>query len=199
MIPVILQPEPADFDGKVRKKGRAWLRKNSIALSSIPPKASDLPNYWSSFNESLWEAYSGVCAYFAIRFEFLTGASSTDHFIAKSRKAGDAYEWSNYRLACIGANRKKHAFDDILDPIGLAPHTFILNLVSGAIRPNPAMSSAQKAAAEKTISRLDLDSARHRKMRARHYAQYVKKDWSLTLLQQESPFVHEEVMRQGLQ
>lgn len=197
MIPVTLQPEPTDFDEKVRKKGHAWLQKNGIALSSSPPKASDLPNYWSCFNESLWEAYSGVCAYLAIRFEFSTGAASTDHFIAKSRLARDAYEWSNYRLACIGANRKKHAFDDVLDPVGLAPHTFTLNLLSGEMKPNSTLSPAQKKAAENTISRLDLNSKRNCTMRANRFKEYKKNNCSLDFLKRESPFIYEEITRQG--
>ena len=96
MIPVTLQPEPVDFDVRVRQRGHAWLETNEIALDAAPPKASSLPNYWSWSNMRLWEAYSGVCAYLAIFFEWSTGAGSTDHFIAKSVRAGDAYEWSNY-------------------------------------------------------------------------------------------------------
>ena len=101
----------------------------------------------------------GVCAYLAIFFEWSTGAGSTDHFIAKSLNAGDAYEWSNYRLSCLGPNRNKNKFDDVLDPIGLTPNTFVINFASGMIAPNPALSSAQKVAARKTIRRLKLDSS----------------------------------------
>lgn len=91
MIPVALQPEPANFDFEVRQKGRAWLAAQGIPLNSAPPKPADLPNYWTYSNQQLWEAYSGVCAYLAIYFEWVTGAGSTDHFIAKSRNAGGPY------------------------------------------------------------------------------------------------------------
>lgn len=165
MIPVALQPEPADFDIKVRQRGHAWLWRQGIALNAAPPRAADLPNYWSHSNKQLWEAYSGVCAYLAIFFEWSTGAASTDHFVPKSLNAGDAYEWSNYRLSCLGPNRNKHKFDDVLDPIGLTPNTFVVNFASGSISPNPAMSTAQRKAARKTIRRLKLDSAENNNMR----------------------------------
>ena len=199
MIPVILQPEPDDFDAKVRQRGYAWLRMKGIATSARPPKASDLPNYWTHSNRQLWEAYSGVCAYLAIFFEWSTGASTTDHFIPKSLNAGDAYEWSNFRLCCLGPNRKKHKYDDVLDPIDLSPNTFVINFASGKISPNPVMNTTQKAVARKTIGRLGLASAENNEMRAQHYKDYINGDCSLSFLSRNSPFVHTEIVRQGLE
>lgn len=198
MIPVTLQPEPVDFDVNVRQRGHAWLRKQGIAFDSAPPKASNLPSYWSNSNKQLWKAYSGVCAYLAIYFPWSSGASSTDHFIPKSLNAADAYEWSNFRLSCLGPNRNKHKFDDVLDPIGLAPNTFVLNLASGKISPNPAMNTTQKHAARKTIRRLKLDSPDNNEMRSGHYTDYLANDCSLDFLLRKSPFVHAEIVRQQL-
>lgn len=198
MIPVALQPEPADFDAKVRQPGHAWLARHGIARDQPPPSPSSLPNYWSQSNKQLWDANSGVCAYLAIFFEWTTGAASTDHFIAKSRNAGDAYEWDNYRLSCLDANRKKNRFDDVLDPVGLAPNTFIINFASGEIRPNPSLKSDVLAAARKTIRRLKLDSPENNEMRARHFQNYINKDWALSYVQWASPFVYAEIIRQGL-
>ena len=201
MIPVTLRPEPQvpvfDFDARVRQPGRAWLQANGINLNAAPPKASALPNHWSRSNKALWDAYSGVCAYLAIFFEWPTGANSTDHFVAKSKHAGDAYEWNNYRLSCLGANRNKNKFDDVLDPIGLADETFVLNLVNGEIRPNPALTPAQKVLARKTIKRLKLDSPDHNAMRAKHFVRYLRKKDEETL-KELSPFVWSEANRQGL-
>jgi hypothetical protein len=197
MIPVSLQPAPVDFDVKVRQKGLAWLANKGIALNHAPPKASALPNYWSHSNRQLWDAYSGVCAYLAIYFEWATGASSTDHFVAKSRHAGDAYEWDNYRLSCLGANRNKNKFDDVLDPIGLSPDTFVLNLASGAVSPNPALPAAQKLLARKTSKRLKLDSPDNNAMRAKHFVRYLRNKDEETF-KELSPFVWYEARRQGL-
>jgi uncharacterized protein (TIGR02646 family) len=197
MIPVILQPEPADFDEKVQKPGLKWLVKNKIPLNASPPKASDLPNYWTRSNKQLWDAYFGVCAYLSIFFEWVTGAASTDHFVAKSKHAGKAYEWSNYRLSCLGPNRNKGKFDDVLDPFELKADTFELNLLSGEIRPNRALSSKEKQIARKTIKRLKLDSPEHNQMRARHFYRYQRgKD--AQALKELSPFVWYEAQRQGL-
>ncbi|MDH4216157.1 MAG: hypothetical protein OEV23_04580 [Gallionella sp.] len=197
MIPVTLQPEPADFDVKVRQKGLAWLANEGIAPNSPPPRASKLPNYWSASNKQLWDAYKGECAYLAIYFEWSTGASSTDHFVAKSKKSGDAYEWDNYRLSCLGANRNKNKFDDVLDPIGLAQNTFVLNLATGNVKPNPALGATEKTAAKKTISRLKLNSAENKQMRARHYSEYLKHRHP-NILKKYSPFVWYEADRQGV-
>ena len=198
MIPVALQPEPADFDVEVRQKGSTWLVDKGIALNAAPPKASALPNYWSHSNRQLWDAYSGVCAYLAIYFEWPTGAASTDHFIAKSQHAGDAYEWNNYRLSCLGPNRNKGKFDDVMDPIGLLPGTFIINFLNGKIRPNPSLSNLLKLSARRTIRRIRLDSPENNEMRARHYRDYCKGDCSLNYLSRYSPFVYAEIVRQGL-
>jgi hypothetical protein len=197
MIPISLQPEPVDFDVKVRQKGLTWLADKDIANNVAPPKASALPNYWSHSNRQLWHAYSGVCAYLAIYFEWATGASSTDHFVAKSKHAGDAYEWNNYRLSCLGANRNKNKFDDVHDPIGLSPDTFVLNLASGEVSPNTLLAAAQKILVHKTIKRLSLDSPDNKEMRAKHFVRYLRKK-DEEALKELSPFVWYEANRQGL-
>ena len=197
MIPVALQPEPSDFDARVRQPGLIWLSSKNIAVNSAPPKASDLPSYWTRSNKQLWESYSGVCAYLAIYFEWPTGAASTDHFVAKSKRAGDAYDWRNYRLSCLGPNRNKNKFDDVLDPIGLQPGTFVLNLANGEIRLNPLLTPDKKKAARKTITRLKLNSPDHNEMRAKHFVRYLRKKDEESL-KELSPFVWYEAQRQGL-
>lgn len=113
MIPVQEQKEPSHFDAEVRQRGLKWLKDNGIPLDQPPPKSSELPPYWQEIQYDLWQAYKGVCAYLCIYFDWPLGASSTDHFTAKSRHAGLAYEWSNYRLSCLGANRSKGKYDDV--------------------------------------------------------------------------------------
>ncbi|HAS6390654.1 TPA: hypothetical protein I7251_16625 [Vibrio vulnificus] len=198
MIPVFLQPEPANFDTDVRQPGQSWLANNHIALNQAPPKASDLPNYWTHSNKALWDAYGGICAYLAIYFEWSTGASSTEHFIAKSSHAGQAYEWNNYRLVCLGPNRNKNKFDDVLDPIGMATNTFFINFSSGEISVNSALSTQEYKDAKSTIKRLKLDSEENKAMRAEHFTNYLNGDCSLGFLERKSPFVHAEILRQGL-
>ncbi|GHT19074.1 hypothetical protein FACS1894189_7650 [Planctomycetales bacterium] len=199
MIPVKIQPEPAGFDRDVRQRGVQWLNQRSISLNAAPPDVSKLPTYWRNYNEQLHAAYRGVCSYLAFYFEFISGASTTDHFIAKSRNARDAYEWDNYRLACLGANQRKNKYDDVLDPFTMQPETFHLNLVSGEIIVNPAIQNSEyKRIAEATIKRLDLNNPRHKQMRVVFFTDYIKKDISERYLQTHNPFVYCEAKRQGL-
>lgn len=66
MIPVELQPEPADFDENVRRRGRSWLAARGVEPDTPPPDPAALPTYWRRANKQLWKAYDGVCAYLAI-------------------------------------------------------------------------------------------------------------------------------------
>jgi uncharacterized protein (TIGR02646 family) len=198
MIPVSLQPEPADFDQKVRKAGYRWLEKNGIPADQPLPTGSKLPPSWQKTQKELWDAYSGVCAYLCIYFAWPLGASSTDHFVAKSRLAGEAYEWSNYRLSCLGMNRNKNRFDDILDPFEISLETFLLNLPSGEIRPNPDLTPDIQEKAWTTIIRLRLNDRETKRMRFEHYDDYSNKQVSESHLKKHSPFVWYEANRQGL-
>jgi len=198
VIPVSAQPEPSNFHADVREKGHTWLRDRGIALNTAPPRGTKLEPYWTETNRELWEAYSRTCAYLAIYFEFTTGASSTDHFIAKSADAGQAYEWSNYRLSCLGPNRNKNNFSDLLDPIGLAPDTFQLEFANGKIKPNPSRTAEQQRRAQKTIERLRLDSPNMREMRVRHFDDHRQGEVTADYLKRLSPFVWYEATRQGL-
>jgi hypothetical protein len=208
MIPVASQPEPTlpnfNFAAEVRQRGRAWLQSKGIAPGAPPPDVKKLPSYWRSCLKPLWDAYKGTCAYLSVYFPYPTGTANVEHFVAKSENAGDAYEWSNYRLASFGANRLKNHFDDVLDPFFLAPDTFFLELsFTGAIVPNPGLPFALLAAAEKTIERLNLDSTECREMRMEYFSEYLhnrneNKTVAGRYLQKYSPFVHYEAQRQGL-
>lgn len=197
MIPVTLQPEPNDFDANVRQKGIAALAALGLKPNAPLRKNTEIPALWSYSNKALWEAYSGICAYLAIRFEWVTGASSTDHFVPKSQDPFRAYDWDNYRLSTLAPNRTKNKHRDVLDPIGLVPETFYLNLVSGEIRPNPSLSRESYRKAEQTIKRLKLDSPEHNKMRQRRYSYYIR-NRDVDFLKEESPFIWHEATRQGL-
>ena len=207
MIPVEEQQEPKDFDKKVRRKGYKWLEQQGISLTSIPSDPSKLPPLWRECNKQLWDAYGGVCAYLAFRFEYVSGASTTDHFIAKSRHAGQAYEWNNYRLACMSVNRQKGKFDDVIDPFTLPVHTFFLVLESGEIYVNPDLQTQDKktsALADKTIHRLKLDHPHNREMRANCYTFYIAMKESLSItdtflswFEKQNPFVYGEIKRQN--
>lgn len=198
MIPVARQDEPDDFDDEVRKPGLAWLKSHKIPLNKkLPPKTAIEP-YWRRCLDALHERYAGACAYLAVFVEREAGGVTVDHYVPKSRRAGLAYEWTNYRLACSSMNGRKSDFEKLIDPFTLKPDTFHLELVTGRIYPNPELSGAALEKATLTIKRLGLDTDGRRLMRVRHYNNYREKGYPAAYLQEYSPFVFAEAKRQGL-
>lgn len=198
MIPVTAQPEPADFDVKVRKKGLAYLARKGFSLNQPFPPKTEIKPYWRDCLSDLHRSYGGVCAYLCVFFERVTGSGSVDHFIAKSANAGLAYEWSNYRLACSTMNSRKREYADVLDPFELTERMFRLDLVTGHIYPNPNLDQTTRDAVKETIQRLGLDDALCRELRTDWYQYHLRGDISSTYLEQKSPFVWYEAKLQGL-
>jgi uncharacterized protein (TIGR02646 family) len=198
MIPVTPQPPPAKFDEKVRQPGLAWLIKKNINLTAHLPSNTNPHPYWRECLDDLHKSYAGICAYLAMYIDPVTGAVTTDHFVAKSANAGLIYEWSNYRLACGKMNARKRAFDDVMDPFTLPADVFRLELVSGRIFVNPSITGDLVLEAEATIERLNLDSSIYRSRRYAYYQEYLDDHHNLALLRKYSPFVYYEAQRQGL-
>lgn len=150
MIPVKEQPEPVDFDKKVRKKGQQWLKQKVISADGPVPEKTTLPDYWRDCLADLYDAYDHVCAYLCVHLEHAVGGVTTEHFVAKSQNAGQAYEWSNYRLACSRINSRKGVHKDVLDPFDIQPGMFHLELTTGRIFTNPQLSTPDKEAVDDT-------------------------------------------------
>jgi len=200
MIPVDPQPEPSDFDQKVRQPGQKWLIRLGVNPGHSLPKGKNFANhheYWRESLKDLWEKYGGVCAYLCIYLELGSGAISTDHFIPKSHDAWLAYEWSNFRLSCLTANRDKST-NNILDPFHVKEGMFHLNFSNGNIFPNPALTSPEKTQVENTITVLKLNKPMHKSMRKQHYDEYKEYKLPKEYLKSKSPFVYKEAKRQGL-
>ncbi|SUS06973.1 conserved hypothetical protein [uncultured Defluviicoccus sp.] len=123
---------------------------------------------------------------------------SVDHYVPISRRVDLAYEWSNYRLACLTMNARKRDFESVLDPFSLPPETFHLELVTGRIYPNPALSGPDAKEAQDTIDRLKLDNSGNRELRARRYQDYCESNLPEDYLRRHSPFIWFEAGRQGL-
>ena len=190
MIPVSPQPEPLDFDKKVRKPGNEFLKIH-------PANTTDIPPYWHNIEKELWTAYNGICSYFSIYFEIVDGASSVDHFIPKSKAKELAYEWSNYRLACLGANRQKN-LKQVLDPFNVEKDSFFINFVDGEIYVSAEKDATYRDLCEKTITNLNLNCAALKSMRMKHFSNYINKEVSLQYLKTHSPLVYNEIIRQKL-
>jgi uncharacterized protein (TIGR02646 family) len=204
VIPVTERPPPPLFDERVRKPGLHWLEDHDVSLDTHLEPGTKIHPYWRECLDELHAGYGGVCAYLCVFVERCTGGASTDHFVAKSRRARLAYEWSNYRLACATMNSRKRDFEDVLDPFTLAPGTFRLELVTGRIYPSPDLKDVDGDAAKATIERLGLDEPECREMRSRRFRDYVQarglvsNDAAEHQLRRYSPFVWLEATRQGL-
>lgn len=198
MIPVQAQPEPADFDTKVRARGARSLRAKDIDPALPLPADKKLSTFWRDCLDDLYREYNQTCAYLAVHIERAVGGVTADHFVAKSQLPGQAYEWSNFRLASAIVNARKCDFDDVLDPFVLAADWFRLELVTGHIYPNPGIDRADQVRVHQTITRVDLDNERNREMRARHFQEYCQGDYTADFLRRRSPLVYLEAQRQGV-
>lgn len=209
MIPVSPKSEPKapvfDFDAKVRKPGVAWLTAEGIAMNDPLPKGKKAPPHWRKCLPQLHHEYGGICAYLSVYVEQCSGGVSVDHYVAKSKLAGQTYEWANYRLASATMNARKRDYSTVLDPFTLSPGTFYLELITGHIFVNPELSEQARKTAQATIERLHLDRP-CREMRARHYSQYIElrgagaepNPAAINWLRRYSPFVFREAQRQGV-
>ena len=198
MIPVAAQPEPPSFDQRVRQPGLAWLHEQGIMLDHTLPANTTFKPFWRECLGDLHQVYGGICAYLCVFVPRVTGGIGVDHYVAKSRSAGLAYEWGNYRLACSAMNSRKRDFADVLDPFFLTPNLFRLQLSIGHIYPNPALAPQARVIVEQTIERLALDDTPCRNLRADWFDEYVRKAIDADYLRRKSPFVWQEAQRQGL-
>lgn len=195
MIPIKPQPEPDDFDEKVRKEGKYF-------LSKVPnPKTKDWKNhdYWRRSLRDLYDACNHICAYSAQWIPYDTGSPAVDHFIPKSAKPELAYEWHNFRLACLTLNNKKRTELDVIDPFELPVNSFILDFPSLIIKPNPELLYPLKGRVISTINRLELnDYDKCIDGRLEWLKTYYEDNSSFDSLKRKAPFIAYELERQGL-
>lgn len=193
MIPVKQQPEPPNFENKVRSKGNAFLQ-------TVPrPKTWDSREYWRESLRDLHGAYNQVCSYSAQWIPWIEGSPTVDHFIPKSVKPELAYEWSNFRLSCLKMNARKRDFQDILDPFQITSGWFILDFPSLLIKASPDIDEQVKIQVRSTIKRLKLndddDCVKHR---LDWLMRYCEKNITFDFLKETSPFIAYELERQNL-
>lgn len=200
MMHVAPQPEPAEFDARVRQRGLAWLQKRGwLRRQPLPSgKSRELPTYWRECLSDLHERYDGICAYLCVYIERVTGGATVDHFVAKSPRPDLAYEWDNYRLACSVMNSRKGEVNKVLDPFRLQDGWFRLELVSGDIYPSSDLNTVRQQKVADTIAQLKLDDEGNCEIRARHFQGFIEGDYTAEFLRKRSPFVYQEALRQGM-
>lgn len=212
MIRVELADEPESFDKLVRQPGLSALaemvgepplikrpgkRRKKVAnqREEIPTKES--PDFWTKAIPDLWEAYGGVCAYVSIYIEKVTGSPSVDHMIPKSTSWENAYEWSNYRLACSLMNSRKSNVPYVLDPFEIEDDWFDMELVGFQLRPSNAAEDDIKARVRATIEQLDLNDRECCEIRGEYAEDYWNREITWKRLQRRAPFVARQLKKQG--
>ena len=197
MVPVKQQPEPDDFDQKVRQRGYQWLRKRGInPLTKIKPDNLDINKaapIWRACSSDLATAYKNLCAYSAF---YIRPAEihTIDHFLPKSKRLDLAFEWNNFRSCCALVNSKKKDATDILDPFQIQPLWFALNFWDFSIYPSDELPIPLKIQVQHTIDTLGLNRNPFKNRRKFDYDEYKTCPDSL---RKYSPFVWQEAERQG--
>lgn len=193
MIPVHQQPEPTDFDKKVRTKGVKFLKREP------QPQSWSKCDYWRNALGDLYEVYNRVCAYSAFWIPWSVGTPTVDHFVPKSIKPELAYEWSNFRLSSLKMNARKGNYQDVLDPLLIQPGWFILDFPSLLIKPNPNLDQPIKIKVRNTIKRLKLnDDDRCVQERQSWVIEFCKNKHQFEVLKEKAPFIAYELERQNL-
>jgi len=122
-----------------------------------------------------------------------------DHFIPKSEEPKLAYEWDNFRLACLKLNARKGKSLDVIDPFALPPDSFILDFPSLLIKPHPHLLEPLKARVIKTIDQLQLNQDdKCVEGRLEWLKPYCEEEHTFQHLQKKAPFIAYELKRQGL-
>jgi hypothetical protein len=140
--------EPAHFDARCRRRGRAWLAAN--------PTYQRPKDYWSEFEPELREAFSCLCAYCVM----LTMKGQVDHFVpvavlSARREDHEVYEWRNFRYSEGVINQRKSS-QLVLDPFEVRDHWFQIHLPSLQLALTPAVPARHRKLAAFTLERLGL-------------------------------------------
>jgi hypothetical protein len=193
VIPIQQQPEPTDFESKVRSKGLIFLKKTPR------PQTWDNREYWRESLKDIYNAYHKTCAYSAQWIPWIEGSPTVDHFIPKSVKPELAYEWTNFRLSCLKMNSRKRDFQDVLDPFQIQNGWFVLDFPSLLIKAYPELEESIKSKVKSTIKRLKLndddDCVKHRQD---WLLRYCEKQFPFEFLKETAPFIAYELERQNL-
>ena len=187
-------PEPAEFDKRVRKPGRAWLAKHR----STHERPRD---YWLRFRHKLAEAFHHLCAYSAIHVSY---PGVVDHFRpvrGKHARRDLAYEWSNYRYASQYLNSRKgdRDPDTLLDPFEVRDGWFELLLPSCQLVLTPACPPKYRQRARVMLEKLGLghdeDVVRYRRQ---WLEQYEEGRLNLKGLEEFAPLLARAVRKANL-
>ncbi|MGA3163207.1 MAG: hypothetical protein ABSD77_03280 [Verrucomicrobiota bacterium] len=196
MIRVPAYPEPADFNARVRIRGKAFLagtpRPNHTQWKSN--------NYWTLSHDQLYKLYRGICVYSASWTSRKNGSrladnTSIDHFLPKSIHPNLAFEWSNFRLCRSQLNQRKDDSLDVMDPFAIDSDWFQLDFFTFRIEPNPTTTKTVRSHVKSTTIRLGLNDEGYIKERIGVLKQYCVYGVPLAKIERNYPFIAREIRR----
>lgn len=193
MIHVDLQPEPAEFDTRVRQPGMVFLARHP----SPTAEQWKLNRYWKECSDDLYYSYGGICAYTGIWFAKADKTVSVDHFLPKSHYQNKAYEWDNYRLTTQAMNSNK-GDKDVVDPFNITNGDVVLDFPSCLVHARRDADAAYKSKIEYTIRVLKLNEEEEVNRRFDIIIDYISGNCTFQHLKNKYPFIAEEIERQGL-
>lgn len=192
MIPIsrkVLIPEPADFDEKCRKTGRAWLIKNPKGVR----KTKRPKDFWSPFRPDLADAFANLCAYGAM----YEPNGTVDHFKPVDANELLAYEWKNYRYVTGWINSSKNKRTEVLDAFQVKAGWFEVLLPSlqlVAVKQN--IPAKFHELVDRTLKDLHLcDDERIVRQRREWLRMYEAGDITLNGLREKAPLIAAAVER----
>lgn len=196
MIHVQAQPEPTDFDTKVRIPGNTFLASNLNPTNKQFKKHRE----WSNALDDLYAAYDGICAYSASWISLVQSQPTVDHYLSKDKAPHLAYEWSNYRLCNPKMNGYKSNNEDVIDPFHIQDGWLVIDFATFLIDSSDELPDYTRNAVNDTITRLKLnDDDSLVQSRANVIRDYVKGAFTFDYLKRKYPFLAFELERQNLQ
>ncbi len=196
MIPVTPQPEPVNFDAKVRIPGNKFLLRASNPINW--KREGKGKEFWTRVLDDLYQLYGGICAYCAHWIPNDVGSPSVDHFKHKAKYPHLAYEWSNYRFSALRYNRNKGVSEKVLDPFTVQPGWFVLDMPSLLIKPGSGLTTSVVFDVESTIGCLKLNDGISMRARQGWINGFKDGSYSFLHLEERAPFIAYEFNRQGL-
>ncbi len=195
MIRVAPQPEPEDFEDRVRAPGKQYLQSMNV----VTPASIRTRPYWQRALPELHSRYNGVCAYSCHWIPFDTGAKSVEHFVPIASDAQLAYEWENYRLVCATLNSRK-GIRKILDPFEISEEWFQIEFPSLLVSPSANLAPIDLSSVVNTIDILKLnDEGTCLKARFDWVQNFCLQHISFEFLRRRAPFLAKEIARLGLE
>jgi hypothetical protein len=177
VIPVARSDEPKQFDGEVRRPGRAWLEKK---------RGGRPPDYWRKAQPALQAVFSSRCGYSAM----LDRSGTVDHFIAQDRDLALLYEWHNLRYASQWLNASKQATEGVLDPYEVGEGWFEVELPSLQLVATDRVPPDKRELVEATLQRLPIrDDERVIRQRRAWLDAYERKLVTLDGLREFAPLI----------